>query len=313
MSGTLLGEALHRSALQLRRGSGPRWLTVLAASLLDPFAFINGELLGDSTQGEVLEPMFVRWQLGATGGVLMEENERTSRHPVQAVAGVLLVSGAPWNRRSAYDTPLSYFDLRAELELSFPFKVMANLFVRGLLVGARFSSEGVWGLFSSYDFAAAPVVRASGVGLGPGVVFQARLGRAWHLQVGTVVAGSPFASAGQFEVPAGVSRDYHVGVGMQSALDLRLIHPRWLQLELTGRHWLVIGTCVLPEGSEAVAWGTLTATVPIWRWLNVGGEFTVAHRQARFEGADRSDDLALTAKLFMSVISEPGFGVTPRH
>jgi hypothetical protein len=312
IAGPLLGEVLHRAALQLRGGNGPRWLSVLGAALLDPFGAINYELLGESTQTTTGDPLFMRWQFGATAHLLVEGGElQTPRTPTQGMVGVLLVSGVPWNQQSTYEAPLSYFDLRADL--AFPVQLDANLFIRGLLAGQRFGAEGVWGLFGSYDYAAAPNVRASGVGLGPGVVFQARPFPGWFLQTAGVVAGSPFAAAGQFAVTPDFKRDYHVGVGLQATLDLRLIRPDVLQLELSARHWLVIGAWIPPNGFEAITWLTTTATIPLWRWLGLGAEFAVADRRARFEDVRDANDLALSARLFLSVMSEPHFGVAAQN
>lgn len=308
IAGSFLGEPLHRAAIHLRNNDGPRWLNLLGAWLLDPFGGINQELLGPSTQRTVLDPLFVRFRFGANAHLLIDQGEvQRLPSPPQALAGVLLVSGAPWNSQTTYDTPFSYFDLRADLTV--PFKVGVELFVRGMLVGQRFGTTGAWGLFGIYDYAASNGVRASGVGIGPGVVFQAQPIPGWYLQTVGAVTGSPFAAAGYFPVQELPQRDYHVGVGMQASLDLRLIRPQRLQLELTARHWLVVGSYVLPNGFEAVTWVTVAATIPLWRWLGLGADFTLSNRRAVFENVGSATNLVLATRVFLSVMSEPHFGI----
>lgn len=109
---------------------------MIGALLLDPFGIINSELLGPSTQRTVTDPLFFRFRFGANVHLLIARGElQTPLSLPQGLVGVLLVSGVPWNRQSTYDTPLSYFDLRADL--IFPFKMGLELFLRGMIVGDR--------------------------------------------------------------------------------------------------------------------------------------------------------------------------------
>lgn len=319
IGGALLGEALHRAALQLRRGGGPRWLGVIGATLLDPMGAINGALLEELPAEDVrLDPMFVRWQFGATAGVVVDEADRLPRDrlPPQALVAVLLVSGPPWDPRSTYDSPLSYFDLRADL--SFPTKVVGNIFIRGLLRGSRFGSDGkklqgVWGLFGDYDYAAPSIVRASAVGVGPGFILEAELPARFSLQAGGLLGLSPFAAAGQLlDVSPDLGRDYHVGPGLQSILDLRLVRPGWFQLEFIARNWLVVGAYTAPYGGfESITYVTGALNVPLWRWLGIGAEVTLSDRRANFAGPGGSEhDTGLSLRLTLSVMTE--FGIPPR-
>jgi hypothetical protein len=141
------------------------------------------------------------------------------------------------------------------------------------------------------------------------VVFQARPFTGWYLQTAATLAGSPFAAAGKFEAPAEEGRNYHVGVGMQASLDLRLIRPDAFQFELTARHWLVMGTYLLPNGFEAVTWVTAGATIPVLPWLGVGADVTIADRRAVFEDVPRAGDVSLAARMFVTVMSLPNFGI----
>ena len=317
IGGALLGEALHRSARQLRTGGGPRWLTTLGATLLDPMGALNSVLLGDPPEEDVTQmPLFVRWQFGASTSVVMDrvDNQQRDRAPPQALVALLMVSGPPWDPRSTYDAPLSYFDLRADL--SFPFKVVGNVFIRGLLTGRRFgdrrgSLHGVWGLFGDYDYAAPSIVRASAVGLGPGFVLQQRLAPKVYLQAGGLLGASPFAAAGQLlDVSPDLGRDYHVGPGLQTILDLRLVHPEWFALELSVRNWLVVGAYTRPSGFESITYGTVNVSVSIWRWLGAGAEFTLSDRRATFADSPTQFDTGLAFRLTLNVLSEPYFGIT---
>lgn len=315
IGGSLLGEALHRSALQLRRSGGPKWLTSIGAALLDPLGALNGALLPEPPgEDETLDPLFVRWQFGAGGSVVIDrvDGERRAINPPQAIIAVLLISGAPWISRSHYDEPLSYFDMRADL--SFPVNVTGNLFIRGLLFGKRVNGHGVWGLFGAYDYASAAIVRASGVGLGPGVIFQWEPFSGWYVQTAGLVGASPFAAAGQLlDVPRELGRDYHVGPGLQSNLDVRVLRPGVLQLELSMRTWVVVGVYTLPKGFESITWLTAAATVPIWRWFGAGAEFTLADRRASFEGSRDNYDTGFSLRLLLSVMTEPNFGVRTQN
>ncbi len=317
IGGSLLGEALHRAARQLRNGDGPRWLTAIGATLLDPFGALNLALLGDPPQEDVtLTPLFVRWQFGASASVVVDrvDAQPRDRSLPQALIAVLLVSGPPWDPRTNYDAPLSYFDLRADL--SFPSKVVGNLFIRGLLAGRRFGDrhgpmQGVWGLFGDYDYAAAAIVRASAVGLGPGFILQHRLAPKLYLQGGGLLGASPFAAAGQLlDVSPDLGRDYHVGPGLQSILDLRLVQPDWFALELSVRNWLVVGAYIPPSGFESITYGTVALSVSLWRWLGAGAEFTLSDRRATFTGNPSQYDTGFAFRLTLNVLSEPFFGVT---
>ena len=309
IGGSLLGESLHRTALQLRRSEQPRWLAILGATLLDPMGAINDALLPPpEVEDGTLDPLLMRWQVGATMGAVVDRtNGRAAdRMPPQAVVAVQLVSGPPWDDRSSYDTPLSYFDLRADL--SFPTRVVGDLFVRGSLAATRFHDhlshvDGVWGLFGVYDYAAPAILRASAVGLGPGFVMQSRPGANVHIQLGGLLGLSPFTAAGQLAVSPDVARDYHVGPGLQLSFDLRFIRPGWFLIEFTARSWLVVGAYVAPAGFEFINSGTLGVTVPVWRWLSVGGEANLADRRARFDGDGAVHDTGLVLRLLISAVT----------
>lgn len=315
IAGSLLGEALRRAAAQLRGATQPRWLGLLGAGLLDPLGALNGELLESPAPVDVtLDPLFYRWQFGASAGMVVDRVDRLPRDrtPPQALVGVLLVAGAPWDLHSTYDSPLSYFDLRADL--SFPSKVVGNIFIRGLLTGRRFGGfdgklRGLIGLLGDYDYAAPAIVRASAVGLGPGLIFQLEPAPLLYLQAGALLGLSPFAAAGQLlDVSPDLERDYHVGPGLQAQADLRLVRPGWFQLELVIRNWLVLGAYTLPRGFESITYVTVAGTIPIWRWLGAGAEFTLSDRRASFDGKDNYDN-GFSIRLLVSVMSEPHFGV----
>jgi len=319
IGGALVGEALHRSARQLRNGDGAPWLRALGATLLDPMGALNLALLGDPPEEDVtLTPLFVRWQFGASASVVVDrvDEQPRDRAPPQALVALLMVSGPPWDSRSNYDAPLSYFDLRADL--SFPFKVVGNVFIRGLLVGRRFGDrrgplQGVWGLFGDYDYAAPAIVRASAVGLGPGFILQHRLAPKLYLQAGGLLGGSPFAAAGQLlNVSPDLGRDYHVGPGLQTILDLRLVRAEWFTVELTVRNWLVVGAYTQPSGFESITYGTVATSVSIWRWLGAGAEFTLSDRRATFTDDRRQFDTGFAFRLTLNVLSEPYFGITQK-
>lgn len=312
IGGSLLGEALHRAAHQALGWRGPGWIGRIGATLLDPMTAITEGFLGQPHVEDVtLDPLFVRWEFGATAGGVFDRNtgERENRMPLQALVSVLMVSGPPWDPRSTYDEPLSYFDLRADL--AFPRAVVGNIFIRGLLWGSRFGSRGVWGLFGDYDYAAPAIIRASAVSLGPGLVVQGTPLPHLYLQFGGVLGGSPFAAAGQLlNVSPDEGRDYHVGPGIHSVLELRLIRPHWFSIDLVARNWVVFGAYVEPLGGvESINYLTLGATIPVWKWLGVGLESTLSDRRAHFAGVGDVHDTGLTLRLTMSVLSEPHFGV----
>lgn len=315
MGGSLLGEALHRAAHQLRGWEGPAWLRFLGATLLDPLGAITEGFLGQPAVEDVtLDPVSMRWSAGVTAGVVVDRatGEREDRMPPQALVSVLMLAGPPWDPRSTYDAPLSYFDLRADL--SFPRVVVGNLFIRGLLTGTRFGTgtlHGVWGLFGDYDYAAPAIVRASAVGLGPGLIVQGNPATNLFLQFGGMLGASPFAAAGQLlDVSPDTGRDYHVGPGIQTIVDLRLVRPHWLMVDVVARNWVVFGAYVEPWGGfESITYLTLGVTVPVWQWLGVGLEATLSDRRAHFAGVGSVHDTGFSARLTMSVLSLPHFGI----
>lgn len=84
------------------------------------------------------------------------------------------------------------------------------------------------------------------------------------------------------DVSPNLGRDYHVGPGLQTIVDLRLVHPGWFALELSVRNWLVVGAYTQARGLESITYGTVNVSVSIWRWLGGGAEFTLSDRRATF-------------------------------
>ena len=132
---------------------------------------------------------------------------------------------------------------------------------------------------------------------------QSRPGANVHIQLGGLLGLSPFTAAGQLAVSPDVARDYHVGPGLQLSFDLRFIRPGWFLIEFTARSWLVVGAYVAPAGFEFINSGTLGVTVPVWRWLSVGGEANLADRRARFDGDGAVHDTGLVLRLLISAVT----------
>lgn len=318
LGGALLGEALHRCALQLRGADGPAWLRILGAALLDPLGALNGTLLEPPTVQDVtLDPLLLDWSFGVTAGVVANAANAQptieARDRLQALVAVHLISGPPWDARSTYDTPLSYFDLYAEL--SFPRKVVGDIFIRGLLQGSRFQAPhltGVWGLYGLYDYAAPTIMRASGVGLGPGVTLLSNPSSWLYLQLSAHVGASPFLAVGQLlDVSPDLGRDYHVGPGLQSLVDLKVMRPGVFEVELTARNWFVAGVYTDQPGVESMTHVRLSSMLTVWKWVGVGAAVTVSDRRAVFQGTGDKHDTGLALRLTVDLLSDPLSGVRP--
>ena len=158
-------------------------------------------------------------------------------------------------------------------------------------------------------------MRASAVGVGPGFILQLDLPARFALQAGGLLGLSPFAAAGQLlDVSPDLGRDYHVGPGLQSLVDLRLVRPGWFLLEFSARNWLVVGAYTAPYGGfESITYVTGALDVQVWRWLGVGAEVTLSDRRANFAGPNGNEhDTGLSLRLMLRVMTEPAFGIAPR-
>jgi hypothetical protein len=115
------------------------------------------------------------------------------------------------------------------------------------------------------------------------------------------------------DVSPDLGRDYHVGPGLQSILDLRLVRPGWFQLELSARNWIVVGAYTPPNGFESITYVTAALEIPVWRWFDVGGEVTLSDRRAHFAGVDGNEhDTGFMFRVLLSASTEPHFGITSR-
>lgn len=318
LGGAMLGEVLHRTALKVR-GPTDSVMRHVAAFIIDPFGGANHALL-DLEEVDDTVQLYARFDGGAAVAAVIDRdtNALIARSPLQARVAVTLGYGLPWDPLARFDTPFSSFELRADL--SFPRDVYGNLFIRGVVEGLRIGDghdshlRGVWGLFGMYDYSAPAIIRASALGLGPGVMVQWAGDGDAFLQLSAALGLSPYATAGQIQVPADVTRDYHVGPALQSFVGLAVGHRRRVMVEIHGRNWLVAGVYTPDRTYESITFMTTAVTVRLWRWLGLSAEATLASRRAGVPEDPTSavHDTGLALRLTLCVMSDESFGTVPR-
>ena len=327
LGGIFLGEVLHRSAaLILETGRGEsNFARRLAALIVDPLAALNRWLFnGELYSGTVEREPHFYGQLAIGMAIASVLTDPVTQQRLQsqganfAVQG-LLTYGNPGNPEFQYQTPFSHFELSAAL--TFPATdVGSYLFIRGLLLGGQYGGpkaalRGVWGLFGQYDFATASLTRISSVGTGLGTAFQWQFSNNVFFQGTGVLSAVPFAAAGSLGLDENLYRDYHVGPGAQSVLELRLIHRDAGMLRLTGRTWFTTGAYIPPVGWESISYLNATAMVKLYGHLAAGIDLTLALRRSKFE--DFTYDRTLrggSIRLSLTYVSEENFGANePLH
>ncbi|GMU58430.1 MAG: hypothetical protein AMXMBFR34_01930 [Myxococcaceae bacterium] len=327
IGGIFLGEVLHRAAMLVLTdtdGRAPGWGRKLGSFLLSPMDTANSWLTNDDLYAGDLEdhpPYFAIMGAGVTFGSSLRE-PATGR--VFQTAGTQLnlqgrlTYGIPGDPDFKYRHPFSHFDLDFNLSVGGG-STAGAYFSRGLLFGTSFGSantsvRGLWGLFGQYDYSGVSLVRVSSVGVGIGTSLQWKLSQNVFLQTSGVFSGVPFATAGALGLDEELYRDYHIGPGVQLALDARLIHKNVGWLRVSVRDWFVVGAYTPPSGWENIMYFTVGPMVRLLGPVALGADMVVAVRRSAFEDQtlDRSVT-GFTARLSLVWLSDWKFGVVDRQ
>lgn len=326
IGGIFLGEVLHRAALLVltdTEGRAPSWGRKLGSFLLSPMDTANAWLTNDELYaGDINEhvPYFAQLAAGANfGGILRDPvtKEPYLTSDVQLNLQGRMTYGIPGDPDFRYRFPFSHFDIDFNLSIGGGASAGAY-FSRGLLLGANFgnaksSVRGVWGLFGQYDYSGQSLVRVSSVGVGIGTSLQWKLSTNGFLQATGLVSGVPFATAGSLGLDKELYRDYHIGPGVQAALELRLVHRNIGWLRIVARNWFVVGAYTPPSGWESITYLTIGPMVRLLGPVALGADVVMALRRSEFE--DHTFDRSVTgftARVTLSWLSDWQFGAVDR-
>jgi hypothetical protein len=300
IGGALLGESLHRVARALRHR--PSKLRQVAASVLDPVAAFNRGVFGKAWRDK-LPPSYyahfgIGWeQLSRTLSGAREDADQNQLH-----AELVLQHGMPGDQDFRPRVPLDHFDLRASIDVSRE-HVVGAIDIRGMLYGSWLSSgalRGIYGLYGTYDYMNPDRVRASSIGIGPGIATETALGEHSFLRATAVVSLVPWGAAGGSN-ESETMRDYQRGPGLAEILELELGRRGWGEIRVTSRAWQIDGTQT-GDGREFVSTHTLGGRLALTKHQAFGVESTLSVRDSRFEVMDARDK-TLEIRAFYAVTS----------
>lgn len=234
VAGMVLGEVLTRFSDALR-AEGGAWRDA-AASVLSPMSAVNRRLHVATTP---MEAPSSRWELSLSAASGADREEAWHGR-----AGLDFTWGLPGDPDLELARPFDHFVLEAAY--GFSADPDATVRGRGLLAGAVLEPtravRGLWGLFLSFDLDTPGPYRVSTSAIGVGASGRADLGGDWALEAdlhgGAVLLGAAGSVA---RAPDGTGRDYLMGPGAQSLLDVALLAGTRARAGLTLRQYLVLG------------------------------------------------------------------------
>jgi hypothetical protein len=191
----------------------------------------------------------------------------------------------PWDPAFRFERPFDHFAFEAGA--AFTAHPDATLRVRGLVAGKELEGDrwrGAWGLFGQFDLDTPGVFRVATTGLGIGITVGAPLRHGLALEGTAILAGVPMGAVGGIEPRGPEQRDYRLGLGAQSTVDLRLVAADRASLRLGTRQHLVFGAD--GAGRELIGNTTVAALVRVAGRHGAGVEAALATRSAP-EGAGR--------------------------
>jgi hypothetical protein len=289
IGGALLGEVMHRMHRLILDSGGAKpgpWRE-FSAFLVSPVEGVNRWFAGDTYRGEMLLPpsWMGQFHLGMViGGSATDRRTGAILEDVGpwASVGARVIYGVPGTPGLRLRQPFDHFDAQFMISFAGRAEPTASLLVRGLVIGDTIGKGdgfgGLWGLFASYDVTAVPVLKASGVGLGPGVSLMNRWD--WFELHGTASAELlPWATGGDQE--ALFARDYHVGPGAKGQVELRGYFSDRATLELGFREYWISGAYA-SGSSEDLSYANAALTVRIYGPHGVTGSAIWTRRHASY-------------------------------
>ena len=283
IGGMFIGEAVHRfGRALLYRGYGPPGYTRKAtAAVLDPIGAANRHWWGDAWRKTVPPNMYAHFGVGyqQPSAVLGNRGGDPQFHTEVYVEHGLLGDRSFEPRR-----PLDHFELYAAVNAG-KGNLEGDLYVRGVLLGDgvwREDVRGMYGLFGAYDYNNNDYVRASMLGVGPGVTAEVPLDSRGYI-AGTLAAYVvPYGSAGGAEEIEGPNRDNHDGPGLAQIAELKGGQRGRFALKVTLRAYEIAGRLVGDEANEYVLQTTVGARYQVRRHHAIGVEATQSYERASF-------------------------------
>lgn len=279
VGGIVLGEVLFRLA-GLLRGDGRSPWRDLGASLLAPMDGINRGLLGDRGD-EADEPR--AWTLSAgpvTARLAWDAEGPPPGWETSPEVAFRMVHGLAWHPAFRFERPFDHFELEAAYAgRSNP---DATLILRGLLAGASYGDpagwRGVYGLYGSFDLDTPGVFRVSTSALGLGTSGGRLLADDVLLEGTAIVSGILIGGAGQAPRDAeGRGRDYRLGPGGQSVLEVQLTAADRAAVRVGLRNYLLFGAGEI-GGDELIGAGEAAVVLRVAGEHGVGVEGTLHTR-----------------------------------
>ncbi|WP_242342793.1 DUF3943 domain-containing protein [Anaeromyxobacter terrae] len=296
VAGVVLGEVLTRFSDALRAEGGP-WRDA-AASVLSPMSAVNRRLRGATAP---LEAPASRWELSMAAA-----SGTGSEGAWHGRAGFAFTWGLPGDPDLELARPFDHFVLEAAY--GFAADPDATVRGRGLIAGKSFhptrAVRGLWGLFLSFDLDTPGPYRVSTSAVGAGASGRADLGGGWALEAGLHGGAVLLGAAGSVaRGPDGAGRDYLMGPGAQSLVDVALLAGTRGRAGVTLRQYLVLGEGE-PGGTALLLEASAGATLRIVGASAIAVEVT--RRVRRVQDATRHADTAVQLSYVLLGGASPG-------
>jgi len=241
IGGSFLGEPLFRLAELIVRPSDHRFGREFAALIVSPATGGNRLLYGDRFRGIFPSrnpAVSARVQFGVSGTTSVRKLVTQSLTRNETAADVSVEYGMPGKPDYEYHRPFDYFNFQFTSSTASRFE---NIFSRGLLAGHAYGeptgrSQGVWGLYGSYDYVSPQIFRVSSVAFSLGNTAQRRVGDSSAIQ-STILAGVGYGTAGG--LGSADDNDYHYGLTPQMLGAVRFVAGGRVALDVTLRDYYV--------------------------------------------------------------------------
>jgi Domain of unknown function (DUF3943) len=283
IGGAVLGEVLHRTFLDLRGPGDGGWRAL--AAIVSPMSAVNRSALG-VPDGERREPS--GWELSAGPVLGRIPSDVAGAAPDgwegQARLELSLVHGLAYDPDFELDEPFDHY--RLEVGYAKGPSVRFTLRATGLVAGARIEAldrvRGVWGAFAGFDLDTPGAFRVATTSVGVGAIMGALLSEHLSIEGTAIASGVGMGAVGMLPGNPPEVRDYRLGPGAQTWVELQLTARDRAALKLASREVLVAGA----DGGGHDLVGTLSASalVQVARTHGVGIEVTAARRDAQDEG-----------------------------
>lgn len=243
IGGVVLGEILFRLSDWVR-GDGRSGWRLVPATLLSPMTSFNRGLgAGGARERPVAALVEVQ-----VGGLLAPSAVPTAQGRVLAqpapLLGVRVRNGVPGYADASFERPFDHFDLRFALAPAD--QTYLSLDARGLVVGQELGGAGalgaaLWGLWLGFDLESPGARRVSTGTVGLGITGRQVVGDEVELDGTAIGSAVLLGAAGLVSKPEGSDRDYRMGPGTQSLLELGLEAGGRLRAAFEARHVLIFG------------------------------------------------------------------------